>query len=83
MDATHGICQSAQEKHDDGNDDTGMLSNPIADDMGLYRWNKGGAKACVVNVETVYNIASHNRGAKIRKCDCGSTIRGARNGGWC
>jgi hypothetical protein len=82
-DATHGICQSAQEKYDDRNDDTRMLSNPVADDMALYRRNKGGAKPCFINVETVYNIASHNRRAKIRKSDGGSTVRGARNRDWC
>ena len=60
-----------------------MLSNPVADDVTLYRWNKGGAKACFINVETVYNIPSHNRGAKIRKSDGGSTVRGARNRVWC
>jgi hypothetical protein len=76
-DATHGICQGAQEKYNDRNDDTRMLSNPVADDMALYRWNKGGAKACFFNVETVYNIASHNRRAKVRKGDGGSTVRGA------
>ena len=32
-DATHGICQGAQEKYNDRNDDTGMPSNPVADDM--------------------------------------------------
>ena len=51
--------------------------------MTLYRWNKGGAKACFVNVESVYNIASDNRRAKIRKSDGGSTVRGARNRSWC
>jgi hypothetical protein len=79
----NGICQGAQEKYNDRNDDTGMLSNPVADDVALYWWNKGGAKACFVDVETVYNIASHNRRAKIRKSDGGSTVRGARNRGWC
>jgi hypothetical protein len=76
-DATHGICQGAQEKYNDRNDDTGMPSNPVADDMAVYRWNKGGAKACFVNVETVHDIASHDRRAKIRKSDGGSTVRGA------
>ena len=46
-----------------------MLRNPVADDMGLYLWKKGGPKACVVNVEAVYNIASNNRGTKFRKGD--------------
>jgi hypothetical protein len=82
-DDTHGICQGAQEKYNDRNDDTGMLSSPVTDDIALYRWNKGGAKACFVNIDTVYNIASHNRRAKIRKSDGGSTVRGARNRGWC
>lgn len=82
-DATHGICQGTQEKYNDRNDNTGMLSNPVADDMALHRWNKRGAKASFVNVETVYNIASHNRRAKIRKNDGGSTVRGARNRGGC
>ena len=81
--ATHGICQRAQEKYNDRNDDTGMLSSPVADDMALYRGNEGGAKACFVNVETVYDIASHDRRAKIRKSDGRSTVRGAINRGWC
>ncbi len=59
-----------------------MLSNPVADDMGLYWRKKGGAKACFVNVEAVDNIASNNRGTKVRKCDGGSTVRCARNGIW-
>jgi hypothetical protein len=60
-----------------------MFRNPVADDMALYWWNKGSAKACFVNVETVHNVASHNRRATIRKRDGGSTVRGARNRGWC
>jgi hypothetical protein len=59
-----------------------MFRSPIADDMGLYWRKKGGMKACFVNVETVYNIASNNRGTKVRKSDGGSTIGCARNGGW-
>lgn len=59
-----------------------MLSSPVADDVGLNRWNKGGAEACFVNIETVYNIASHNRGVKIRKSDGGTTVRSARNSVW-
>ncbi len=82
-DTTHSICQGAQEKYDDRNDDTGMLSSPVTYDMSLYRWNKGGAKACFVNEEAMCNIACHNRGAKVRKGDGGSTVRGARNRGWC
>jgi hypothetical protein len=82
-DVTHGICQGAQEKYNDRNDDTGMLRDPVTDYMALYRWNKGGTKACFVNVETMYNIASHNRRVKIRKNDSGSTVRSARHGAWC
>ena len=59
----------------------GELSGPVADDMGLNRWNKGGAEECFVDVEAMYNIASHNRGMKIRKSDGGTTVRSARNGG--
>jgi hypothetical protein len=59
-----------------------MFSRPVADDMGLYWRKKGGMKACFVDVEAVYNIASNNSGTKVRKGDGGGTIGCARNGGW-
>jgi hypothetical protein len=59
-----------------------MLGNPVADDMGLDRWKKGGPKPCFVNVKAVYNIASNDRGTKVRKGDGGSTVRCARDGCW-
>jgi len=59
-----------------------MFSSPVTDDMGLYWRKKYGMKACFVNVESVYNIASNNRGTKVRKGDGGSTIGCARNWGW-
>jgi hypothetical protein len=58
------------------------LSGPVADDMGLNRWKKGGAEECFVDVEAMYNIASHNRGVKIRKSDGGTAVRSVRNGSW-
>ena len=79
---TDRICQGAQQEDDDRNDDTRMLSDPVADDMGLYLWKKGGPKACVVNVEAVYDIASNDRGTKVRKGDGGSTVRCASDGSW-
>jgi hypothetical protein len=50
--------------------------------MGLYLWKKGGPKPCLVNVKAVYNIASNDRGTKVRKGDGRSTIRCARDGRW-
>jgi len=79
---THGVCQGTQEENDDRNDDSGMFSNPVADDMALYRWDKGGAKTCFVKVEAVCNVVGDDRGAKVGKGNGGGTVRGSRNGNW-
>ena len=81
-DGTHGVCQGTEEEDDDRKNDARMFSNPVADNMALYWWDKGGAKTRFVNVETVCNIVGNNRRAKVGEGHGGGTIRGSRNGNW-